>query len=382
MGRKKIEKNIYRDEERNLYYVTLFYGTDQNGKKIKKTQTTTSIKEARKIRNDHNKKRAAEELVMPVDDTLVKYVSEYIDYKALTLAETTIYGYHVILNKHLIPYFKSTKLQDVTVRQLQDYIVAKSSEKLSLATIKKHIDLLKSVFSDACRKDIIAKNPVERLEKLSAPKADIECLNAAELRTVLDSIKDTPLECPIMLAGCLGMRRGEVLGLQWSDIDFEKRELHINKSRTQVGNKDIVKAPKTERSKRTLALSPSLIDVLTRQKAWQDKKRASKYYFEENDYVVTTSKGKPYDCTYLSTCFSEHMEKIGFKGIHFHTLRHSFASIANAAGVPMSDISSALGHTNINVTSTIYTHEFVKTKSKAVNAVAASLEQAKTPASA
>ena len=382
MGRKKYEKNIYKDDERNLYYVTLYYGTDQNGKKIKKTKTTTSIKEARKMRNEHNKKRAAEELVMPVDDTLIKYVSDYIDYKALSKAETTIYGYRVILNKHLAPYFKTAKLQTITAQHLQSYIVAKTQEGLSMATIKKHIDLLKSVFQDACKKDILAKNPVDRIEPLSPPKADIKCLNASELVIVLESLKDTTLECPVRLAGCLGLRRGEVLGLKWSDIDFEKAELTVARSRTQVGNTNVEKAPKTERSKRTLTLSPTLIDALKHQKAWQDEKRASKHYFEENDYVVTTSTGKPYDCTYLSTCFSEHISKLGFKDIHFHSLRHTFASIANEAGTSMSDISSALGHTNINVTSSIYTHEFSPVKSKAVNAVAESLAQAKAPASA
>ena len=382
MGRTRVEKNIYKDDQRNLYYVSLYYGRDENGNKVHKQKTATSLREARKIRNEHAKKKAAEELVMPVNDTLVKYVADYIDYKALTLAESTIYGYRVILDKHLAPYFKSMKLLDITVRHLQEYIVAKNSEKLGLATVKKHIDLLKSVFSDACRKDIIAKNPVDRLEPLSPPKAEIKCLNAAELHTVLASIKGTQLECPVMLAGYLGLRRGEVLGLKWTDIDFENRELTVDRSRTQVGKQDVEKAPKTERSKRTLALSPLLLDTLKRQKAWQEEKRTSKYYFEENDYVVTTSKGKPFDCTYLSTCFSEHMAKLGFQGIHFHTLRHSFASIANEAGIAMSDISSAMGHTNINVTSTIYTHEFMKTKSKAPNAVAESIERAKTPESA
>ena len=81
---------------------------------------------------------------MPINDTLVKYVADYIDYKALTLAESTIYGYRVILDKHLAPYFKSMKLQDVTVRHLQEYIVA--------------------------------KNPVDRLEPLSPPKAEIKFL--------------------------------------------------------------------------------------------------------------------------------------------------------------------------------------------------------------
>lgn len=349
MGRKTVEKNIAKDDKRDVYYITLYYGTDESGKKVKKTKTASSLREARRIRNEHNRKRAAEELVMPVEDTLSKYISDYIDYKAMTKAESTIYGYRVILNKHLTPYFKSAKLQEITPQLLQSYIIAKTQEGLSMATIKKHIDLLKSVFQDACKKDILAKNPVDRIEPLSPPKADIKCLNASELITVLDSLKDTTLECPVRLAACLGLRRGEVLGLKWSDINFEKAELTVARSRTQVGNTNIEKDPKTERSKRTLTLTPTLLDSLKRQKAWQDEKRSSKYYFEENDYVVTTSTGKPYDCTYLSTCFSEHMTKLGFKDIHFHSLRHTFASLANEAGTSMSDISSAMGHTNINV---------------------------------
>ena len=96
------------------------------------------------------------------------------------------------------------------------------------------------------------------------------------------------------------------------------------------------------------------------------------------DYVAFMDNGRPFKPNYLSECFRNHLLSNGYKAIRFHDLRHSFASIANDAGISMNEISSAMGHSNISTTSEIYTHEFSKTKTKAVNAVSQCISQAKT----
>lgn len=97
----------------------------------------------------------------------------------------------------------------------------------------------------------------------------------------------------------------------------------------------------------------------------------------DHDYVVTNDRGNPINPNYLTDCFHRHLIKHNLKVVRFHDLHHSFASLANEAGVIMNDISSTMGHSNIGVTSSIYTHEFTRKKSNVVDAVAMSIENAK-----
>ena len=107
MSRKKVEKNIAKDDVNGLYYVTLYYGVDEKGKPIKKTETTTSVKEARKILKEHNRKREAGLAVPPVKNSLSDVTRDFIAYNATTLAATTINGYSNIYKNHIAPYFKN-----------------------------------------------------------------------------------------------------------------------------------------------------------------------------------------------------------------------------------------------------------------------------------
>ena len=377
MSRMKIEKNIAWDDVKKKYYVTLYFGKDDNGITRKKTVTTTSKKEAQSILREHNKKMEAGTAVVPNKTTLVEYTREYIEYKALTLSQTTIYGYRNILKNHITPYFKKKSIQDITPKDIQDYITAKANTAISLQSIKKHVALLYSVFQNAYRGRIIDENPIDRLERIKAPSSKMECMNAQEISSLCSNLVGTQLEVPVKLAAYLGLRRGEVLGLKWEHVDFDNATIRICNTRTEAGHTVIEKQPKTERSNRQLQLTPELVDFLKRQQ--QKQASISRWTNEPQDYVVTMDNGKAFDPNYLSEAFHKHLVKNDYKPIRFHDLRHSFASIANNAGTSLRDISEAMGHSNISTTSDIYTHEFSQTKTKAVNAVALSIEHAKTP---
>lgn len=376
MSRKKIDKNIAWDDERELYYVTLYFGKQSDGRTIKKTVTATSKKEAQKKLREHNKKMEAGTAVAPSKVTVSAYTENFISYKSLSLSETTIYGYTNILKNHLAPYFGKKNLQDVTTQDVQDYVTVKAKSGISLQSIKKHVALLYSVFQNAYINKILNENPVDRMERIKAPSTQMECMNAAEIAVLCASVKDTQLEIPVKLAAYLGLRRGEVLGLKWEHIDFGSATLTVNNTRTKAGKNVIEKQPKTERSIRQLAIGSDLLDLLLYHK----KRQADicKKNCIPQEYVVTMDSGKPFSPNYLSECFHSHLIQHKFKLVRFHDLRHSFASIANDAGTSMNDISDAMGHSNISTTSGIYTHAFDKKKTKAVNAVALSIENAKT----
>ena len=367
MSRITVEKNISYDDVKKKYYVTLYYGVSESGKPIKSTITTTSKKDAQSLLREHKRKQEAGTAIPPQKNSLAEITKDYISFKATTLAETTINGYNNIYKNHVAPYFKQKPIQEVSTKDIQDYISAKA-KVISMNSIKKHVDLLYSVFQNAYNTRLINENPIDRLEKIPNNKPKIQCMDAAEVRLLCESVKGTPLEIPVMLAAFLGLRRGEVAGLRWNDIDFDNRIIYIRNTRTKAGNKIIEKKPKTERSERQLVLPANLTAILKAHKTKQA--RILRCHNQTHDYVVHGQGGKPCSPNYISDSFHAHIVKHGFKAITFHGLRHSFASIANEAGTAMSDISSAMGHSSIAVTSNIYTHEFAQTKVKAVNAVA------------
>ena len=370
MSRNNVEKNIAWDNVRNCYYVTLNYGKDNDGKYIKNTVTCKSKREARIILREHHKKMEAGTAVLPAKDTLADCVRTYIDFKETMLSQSTIYGYRNICNNHIVPFFKNKRIQEITTRDIQAYITAKMKSNLSASSVKKHIALLYSVFKNAYNARLVNENPIDRLERMKAKSSKLDCMNTQEIAELCLSVDGTQLEIPVLLACYLGLRRGEILGLKWEHIDFVHATLTVDNTRTMVGSNIIEKLPKTERSLRQLHLDSYLVQVLLAHKNRQSKTL-------DHDYVVTMKNGKPFKPNYLSEAFHKHLLKHNMKLVRFHDLRHSFASIANAGGTPMNAISAAMGHSNISVTSGIYTHEFSTKNTTAVTAVAMCIESAK-----
>ena len=302
MARRKIEKNIAYDDERKLYYVYLTYGKDAAGKYRREAKTASSKREAQQILRRHNKAKEAGIAVMPAKNTLVAAVEAFIDYKALDLAKTTIYGYKHIFENHIKPYFKDMPIQVVTLQHLQDYRVAKTKE-LSANTIGKHFALLHSVFKDAYRKQLISRNPVDLLDPIKKETKKKICLNAAEIAALCGSVKGTKLEVPVILAVYLGLRRGEICGLRWTDIDFEQGLLHVRNTRTKAGGTVIEKEPKTEKSERTLWMPEEVVETL--QRALEEKCEVQSKHKRYNDtgYVVTKHDGSAFSVNYISELF-------------------------------------------------------------------------------
>ncbi|MFC5985716.1 site-specific integrase [Marinicrinis lubricantis] len=165
------------------------------------------------------------------------------------------------------------------------------------------------------------------------------------------------------LAACLGLRREEITGLRWEYVDLEKRRLHIVKVRTAAGkDNNVVKEPKTEKSKRTIHIVDEVYDVLVAHKAWQEKqKELLGDLYNDSDYVFVRDDGKPYRVNSVSEHFLDFLRKHDFPRIRLHDLRHTFASVMYEAGVDLKAISEIMGHSDIGTTSRIYTHMFDNT---------------------
>lgn len=372
MARKKVERHISFDEDKNLYYVLFYSGKDSSGKDIKSTKTFTNKQDAKKALREFEANKAKGTAITP---SLIKF-QDYIiywlnDIKSLKCEETTLYGYRNIINNHLIPILGNYKLQDIKPTMINKYFKMKIDNGLSKNTIKKHYTLLKDMFKNAVNEDLLLKNPLDKIEPIKSDKKEVKFYTKEDLEKLFDIIKDDRMEIVIKLAGLLGLRREEIAGLKWKYVDLDNNEITISEVRVQAGKiVETVPRTKTASSHRTLHMPEDIKIILLNIKSEQEKrKKLLKDSYNKENYIVTWEDGSPYRPNYLSDLFTKIIRDNNLPPIGLHGLRHTFASIANELGVSLYDISKALGHSEIGTT-TIYTHLFDKTHKKAINKIA------------
>lgn len=360
MARKRVERNIYYDDARKKYYVNFDFGLDsETGKQIKKMKTFDKITEARAALRKHEAARDVGQIVMPKEITMAGWLKSWMDdVIKLTRQSTTVYAYQGMIDNHIVPALGDIPLQKLTPAQLQRYYADKIREgKISTNTVRKHHDLMNSAFKMAVKQGLLLFNPAEKVEPPVVKRREMQCYSFEQLQQLLKLSEGTWLETLIKLAGLLGLRREEIMGLTWEHIDFEKKVIKIVEARTMAGNQIITKPPKTATSTRTLHMPPDIEDVLRReQKKQQAYKEALGDSYQDSGYVFTHEDGRPVRPNYASELFTKFVKDNGLPPLTLHGLRHSFASIANAKGIPMFDIGKALGHSSPATTSKIYTH--------------------------
>ena len=171
-------------------------------------------------------------------------------------ADTTINGYDGIIRNHICPALGKVQLSDLTPELINGYYQWLAEAKaLSANTIRKHHILLHTALKSAFRQGVIASNPVQRATPPRATTAEIPYYTPARLAQLLQAVKGDLLEVPVWLACFLGLRRSEILGLRWRDVDLHSGQLSVRWVRTTVGSRVVEKTPKTFESCRTLTIS-------------------------------------------------------------------------------------------------------------------------------
>lgn len=377
MSRKKVERNISYDDQRKVYYVNLDFGADpETGKQVKQTKTATKLTEARSILRRHEVDRDKSLTVLPKAMTVSQWLNDWLATIVIpNRAETTVYGYRNIIDTHITPALGNIPLQKLTPQKIQQYYADKMGDgKLSANTVRKHHDILNYAMKVAVRQDILISNPVSKVVPPQKIQPEIHFYTPEELQQLLSLVEGTNLDVVVKLAGYFGLRREEILGLTWSNVDMSKRLIHVCRARTTAGKKTVEKTTKTASSTRTLHIPE---DVLATLNAEREKQQHYQKFlgddYHDTGYVCARENGLPYTPNYVSTLFTEFIAKKGLPYITLHGLRHTFASVANSLGIPMFDIGKALGHSTPATTSRIYTHLFDQSHTSTIDKVAGAL---------
>jgi integrase len=195
-------------------------------------------------------------------------------------------------------------------------------------------------------------------------------LTSDEARRVLAVAADHRLAALFRVALTMGLRQGELLGLRWTDVELEQATLRVAQALQRVGGKLIVKAPKSEKSRRTLRLPPSVVEALARHREAQELEQAAAgSRWTDSGFVFVSTVGTPLDARNVLRIWHRLLEDAGLERRAFHVTRHSAISLLIAEGVPLKVIQEVAGHAQLSTTADIYGHLFPEAFAEAADAM-------------
>ena len=240
------------------------------------------------------------------------------------------------------------------------FTVKEGRATLSNKTIAHHHRLISAILNTAVMWQVVLSNPAQRVKPPKVPRTEARFLDEKEAARLLECLKDEPFKYRVMIRLFLysGIRRGELCGLEWNDVDFEKRILSIRRSSQYLQDRGVfTKDTKTLSSDRAIKLPDSVFDMLKEYRAWQNEERLKLGdRWHESDRIFTTWDG---DSIHPDTCsgwFRAFVTRHDLPPVSIHSLRHTNITLMIMAGVPLRIVSRRAGHSNTTTTSTIYSH--------------------------
>ena len=269
------------------------------------------------------------------------------------------------INAHLLPALGHLPLSELTPAAVHRFLAQLEASGLAYSTVKGTLRLLNAALRSALEEGLILKNPCRRLRVQPKEAAEPRVLSRAEQ----DCLRKASLardELPTLLGLYTGMRLGEVCALKWSDIDWEKKTIMVRRTAQRTAHFDaadgkrtvlMIGSPKSKHSHRALPIPEFLLTLL--KNAFQSA--------TANDAFVFGRSGRAAEPRTLQRRFQRLMKTLGLSGVHFHTLRHSFATRLLELGVDIQTISALLGHQSAKTTLDFYGHSLSERQSHAAS---------------
>lgn len=334
----------------------------QKGNKKKAENMLDKIKtEFQEKLNNNDIARIEEDDILFLD-----FMSKWLSITKYSVEQTTYVSYKKLINGRITKYFKNKNitLQNIKPYHIQDFYQYLNNNHLSGNTIKHYHANIRKALQYAVKTDLIPYNPADRVELPRIYPYNAKFYTDEEISLLLNVVKGTKLETPVILGCFYGLRRSEILGLKWSAIDFKNKTISINHIVTQItgysSNNLIQKdRTKTKSSTRTLPLLAPIESYLLELKEKQKHNKSifgDCYNQDYLEYICVDVDGRILNPDYISHTFRKLLKKNNLKLIRFHDLRHSCASLLLANGISIKEIQTWLGHSNYNTTAQIYAH--------------------------
>ena len=375
---------------KNSYRLSCLAGYNLQGKPIKKTKTVHGTKKEAEI--ELAKFVADVQNGMVIEGKSLKF-SEFTeiwkrDYGSKELAPSTYKRYCRMLETRLLPYFGHfyvNKIKPTDIMQFYDLLSkdtqlvrkkdnngSKTLKPLSGKTILEHHRLLRAMLHKAVYWQVIVSNPAERVQPPKAKKPKRKYYDDDQCKILLENLEQLDEEeikykTAIILTVFTGVRLGELMGLEWNDIDFRNGIVSINRSSQYLADTGIfTKVPKTESSIREVAIPDFVISLLEEYKLWYEEQKSlyGELWIDSNRLFVQAD-GKPMHPSTISKWFVKFIGQIGLPVINFHGLRHTNATLLIAQNIDVAVVAARLGHAQITTTFNFYVHPIIAHNKKA-----------------
>ena len=366
------------------YRLVCVVGYNLQGRPIKKSKTVHCSKKEAKI--ELAKFVADVQKGMYVEGKSLKF-TDFVeiwkrDYGSKELAPSTYKRYLGILESRIIPFFghfRVDKIKPTDIMQFYDLLSKdtqivrrkdnngkKTGKPLSPKTILEHHRLLRAMLQKAVYWQMIVSNPAERVQAPKTKKPKRKYYDDEQSKALISNLMELTEEqfkykVAIILTIFTGVRLGELMGLEWDDINFREGIVSINRSSQYLADKGVfTKTPKTESSIRDVAIPDFVVSLLEEYKYWYDEQKYQygELWYDSNRLFVQAD-GKPMHPSTISKWFEKFVAQIGLPVINFHGLRHTNATLLIAQNIDVSVVAARLGHAQITTTLNFYVHPII-----------------------
>jgi integrase len=291
-----------------------------------------------------------------------------------TVRESTFSRDKGLVFNHIKPSIGRIKLRTLSAHHLQSLYRDRLDSGLSGSTVQKIHHVVCKALSQAVRWNLIPRNPVDNVKSPTSSTKEMHPLSAHEARQLLEASRGDRLEALYVLAVHTGMRRGELLGLKWADIDLDNSTVRVRRTLTRKGTGYVLGEPKTKKSRRTVRLTQKAVEGLRRHRARQAEEKLRAGFYEDAGLVFASKSGSLINPSNLrQRSFKPLLKRAGLPEITFHDLRHTCASLLFQRNVHPKSVQELLGHASVAITLDTYSHMLPGMGSEAADAMGAIL---------
>ncbi|OUN84348.1 hypothetical protein B5G03_12980 [Gemmiger sp. An50] len=376
-----------RLQKKNDYYYVVLQLRDTDGNRKQKWIATglpvkgnkaRATEEMRKILNEYERAN----LLFSPNEPFVDVLEQWLEHAKLHLEINTYSNYEIIFRAHLQPYFLEhpIELRKIQTAHIQAYCNYKL-QTLSPVTVKKHLSNISCALEEARKNHIIPYNPAHDVILRGSKKFIPNFYDEKQIAQLFQAARKSKIETEIILACTYGLRRSEVAGLTWSQVDFEKETILISKTAViSKGGTVYKERTKTKKSCRVLPMSSEIKQYLQNlYNRQQQQQQSLGAHYHPSDFVCRQADGRVFSVEAISSNFKKLLADNDLPPIRFHDLRHSAATKLLADGYNMKCVSEFLGHCDIHTTMNIYAHVSNQTKKEMAGSMGGLLNSLNDP---